>query len=79
MKIIDNINMYDKDGVFDSYSRIVEDFKDYDNVTRKQMIKEMYKVYRRKFRKDAIVKVPVSFLNSIENSYLVPKICTHCT
>ena len=40
---------------------------------------EMYKVYRRKFRKDAIVKVPVSFLNSIENSYLVPKICTHCT
>ena len=45
MKIIDNINMYDKDGVFDSYSRIVEDFKDYDNVTRKQMIKEMYKVY----------------------------------
>lgn len=39
----------------------------------------LYKVYRREGRKDAIVKVPVSFLLTIDNISLIPKLCTPCT
>ena len=45
MKIFEEINHLRKEFVFEQYTRIVEDFKDYDKVTRKQMIKEIYKVY----------------------------------
>ena len=45
MKIFEEINYRRKEFVFEQYTRIVEDFKDYDKVTRKQMIKEIYKVY----------------------------------
>lgn len=45
MKIFEEINHRRKEFVFEQYTRIVEDFKDYDKVTRKQMIKEIYKVY----------------------------------
>lgn len=39
----------------------------------------MYKIYRRKGRKDAIVKVPVSFLLSIDQVSIIPKLCAHYT
>lgn len=37
----------------------------------------LYKIYRRKGRKDAIVKVPVSFLLNIDNISLIPKLCSY--
>ena len=45
MKIFEEINHYRKEFVFDIYTRVVENFKDYEKITKKQMIKEIYKVY----------------------------------
>lgn len=45
MKMIEEIKHYQKQFVFESYSRIVETFKDYEKITKIKMIKEIYKVY----------------------------------
>ena len=41
MKIFEEINNYKKEYVFDIYTRIIEDFKDYEKITKKQMIKKI--------------------------------------
>lgn len=44
-KMYEKIKGYRKEFVHEQYSRIVENFKDYDKVTKKKMIEEIYKVY----------------------------------
>ncbi len=44
-KMFERINDYNKDYVYEQYTRIVENFKDYENVSRKKMIEEIYKTY----------------------------------
>ena len=43
--MLEEIKYYKKEYVFDSYSRIVEDFKDYEKITKVNMLKEILKVY----------------------------------
>ena len=45
MKIFEETNRYRKEFVFDIYTRVIEDFKDYEKITKKQMIKKIYEVY----------------------------------
>lgn len=46
MKIFEEINNYKKEYVFDICTRIIEDFKDYEKITKKTMIKKIYEVYQ---------------------------------
>ena len=41
----ERINWYKKEYVFENYSRIVDDFKDYDKISKKKMLESIYKVY----------------------------------
>lgn len=43
MKIFEEISNYKKEYVFDLYTRVIEDFKDYEKITKKQMIKKLTK------------------------------------
>lgn len=42
----EEIKHYKKEYVFDNYTRIVDEFKDYEKITKTKMIDEIYKVYR---------------------------------
>lgn len=44
-KIFDRINWYEKDYIYEQYSRIIDDFKEYDKISRKKMIAEIYNFY----------------------------------
>lgn len=44
-KMYERINGYKKEYVYEQYSRIVENFKDYDRITKKKMLESVYKVY----------------------------------
>lgn len=44
-KMYERINWYKKEFVHEQYSRIVEHFKDYDKITKKKMIENIYNVY----------------------------------
>ena len=44
-KMYERINWYKKEYVFENYSRIVDDFKDYDKISKKKMLESIYKVY----------------------------------
>lgn len=44
-KIYERINFYRKSIVHDRYSRIVDNFKNYESISRKKMLDEIYKVY----------------------------------
>ncbi len=41
----ESINNFRKEFVFEQYTRIVEDFKNYDTISRKKMLEAIYKVY----------------------------------
>ena len=45
MKMYNEINYLIKDYVYDQYTKIVEDFKDYEKITRVKMLDAIYKVY----------------------------------
>jgi hypothetical protein len=45
VRMIDEVKDYNKEYVYDSYSRIVKNYKEYDKVTKKKMVEEIYKVY----------------------------------
>lgn len=45
MRLLEEVKHYQKEGVFDRYTRIVNDFKDYDKITKVKMIEAVYKVY----------------------------------
>lgn len=45
MKMYNEINYLRKDYVYDSYTKIVDDFKDYEKITKVKMLDAMYKVY----------------------------------
>lgn len=44
-KMYERINWYRKEYVYEQYSRIVDKFKNYDRITKKKMIEDVYKVY----------------------------------
>ena len=44
-KMFERINWYKKEYVHDNYSRIVEPFKNYERISKKKMLEEIYKVY----------------------------------
>lgn len=44
-KMYERINWYKKEYVHEQYSRIVKHFKDYDKITKKKMLEDVYKVY----------------------------------
>lgn len=45
MIMLDEINDYRKEYVFENYNRIVKEFKDYEKISRKKMLQEIYDVY----------------------------------
>ena len=45
MKLLEEAKYFGKEPVHDSYASIVEDFKDYEKVSKVQMIKEIFDVY----------------------------------
>lgn len=45
MKMYDEINGFRKEYVYEQYTRIVEDFKDYEKITKVKMLDAIYKVY----------------------------------
>ena len=45
MKMYNEINHLRKDYVYDSYTKIVDDFKDYEKITKVKMLDAIYKVY----------------------------------
>lgn len=45
MKLLDEIKNCNKEFVFDNYTRIVEDYKDYEKITKVKMAQEICKVY----------------------------------
>ncbi len=45
MKMYDKINGYRKEYVYEQYTRIVNDFKDYDRISKVKMLDAIYKVY----------------------------------
>lgn len=45
MRMHDLINSYEKGYVFEYYSRIVKEFKNYEKITKTKMLDEVYKVY----------------------------------
>ena len=46
MRKHDEINGYRKEFVYEQYSRIVSDCKDYDKITKTKMLDAIYDVYR---------------------------------
>ena len=44
-KMSDLLKLYIKEEVFESYFRIMDEFKDYDKITKNKMLSEIYKVY----------------------------------
>ena len=45
MKMYNEINGFRKEHVYEEYTRIVEDFKDYEKITKVKMLDAIYKVY----------------------------------
>ena len=45
MKIFERIKDYKKEYVYDIYIRICSKIKEYDNISKNKMIREIYKVY----------------------------------
>ena len=45
MKMYEGINGFRKEYVYEQYTRIVEDFKDYDKITKVKMLDAIYKIY----------------------------------
>lgn len=45
MKLKDEVKNFDKERLFDTYTRIVSDFKDYDKITKSKMLDEIFEVY----------------------------------
>ena len=45
MKLYDEIKYFRKDYVYEQYVRIVDEFKDYEKITKVKMIKAIYDVY----------------------------------
>ncbi len=45
MKMYDEINSFRKEFVYENYTRIVEDFKEYEKITKVKMLDAIYKVY----------------------------------
>ena len=45
MKMYNEINYLRKDYVYDNYTKIVDDFKDYEKITKVKMLDAIYKVY----------------------------------
>lgn len=45
MKLLNEINGYKKEWVYDNYVRIIYDFKKYDNISRVKALEEIYKEY----------------------------------
>ena len=45
MKMYNEINHLRKDYVYDNYTKIVDDFKDYEKITKVKMLDAIYKVY----------------------------------
>lgn len=45
MKMYDEINNFRKEYVFEKYTRIVNDFKDYDKISKVKMLDVIYDVY----------------------------------
>lgn len=48
-KMLERINWYTKESVFENYSRIIRNFKDYDKITKKKMLEEIYKYYNKDY------------------------------
>ncbi len=46
MKLVDMMKSYDKEDMFDIYSRVVPDYVKYERITKKKMIEEIIDVYR---------------------------------
>ena len=45
MKMYDRIKGYRKEYVYEQYTRIVENFKDYEKISKTKMLDEIYKIY----------------------------------
>lgn len=45
-KMYERINWYKKEYVHNQYARIIPDFKDYEKISRKKMLEEIYDLYR---------------------------------
>ena len=45
MKMLDKINDFRKEFVFEQYTRIICDFKDYEKISKKKMLEAIYKLY----------------------------------
>lgn len=45
MKYLDEINYYRKDWVHRNYARIVDEFKDYEKISKKKMLEEVFHLY----------------------------------
>ena len=45
MKMFEEIKDFGKEYVYEQYTRIVEDFKEYDKITKTKMLEAIYKVY----------------------------------
>ena len=45
MKMLEEIKHYDKEYVFEQYTRIVSDWKEYEKITKTKMLEAIYKVY----------------------------------
>ena len=45
MKMFEEIKDFRKEYVYEQYTRIVEDFKEYDKITKTKMLEAIYKVY----------------------------------
>lgn len=43
--MFEEIKYYKKEFVYEQYTRILEEFKDYDRITKTKMLEEIYKVY----------------------------------
>ena len=45
MKLKEVINIYRKDAIFENYTRIINDFKDYEKISRNKIVDEIIKLY----------------------------------
>lgn len=45
MKMYDRIKGYRKEFIYEQYTRIVENFKDYEKISKTKMLDEIYKIY----------------------------------
>ena len=46
MKALEYVKTYKKEFVFDKYTRVIIDFKDYEKITKVKMLEAMYEVYK---------------------------------